>query len=43
LQNRQLIYTAITRARDLAVCFGSKEALSAAIARTIERCSGMSA
>jgi exodeoxyribonuclease V alpha subunit len=41
LQNRQLIYTAITRAKELAVCFASRDALSGAIARTLERCSGM--
>ena len=43
LQNRQLVYTAITRARQLAVCYGSATVLSAAIARGLERCSGLRA
>jgi exodeoxyribonuclease V alpha subunit len=42
LQNRQLVYTAITRARQVAVCYGSPSVLSAAISRGLERCSGLS-
>jgi exodeoxyribonuclease V alpha subunit len=41
LQNRQLIYTAITRARNAAFCYGELSVFSAAVARTLERCSGL--
>ncbi len=41
LQNRQLVYTAITRAKQAAACFGAPTVLSAAIARALERCSGL--
>ena len=41
LLNKRMIYTAITRAQQLAVICGDKEVLSAAIGRRVERYSGM--
>ncbi|HYG73679.1 MAG TPA: exodeoxyribonuclease V subunit alpha [Planctomycetota bacterium] len=41
LLNRQMIYTAITRAKELAVICGRPEVLGSAISRTLERTSGL--
>ena len=37
LQNRQLVYTALTRAKHLAVCYGTAETLKSAITRSLDR------
>jgi exodeoxyribonuclease V alpha subunit len=41
LLNRQLLYTAITRARHLAVICGTKAVLRAALSRSLDRASGL--
>lgn len=41
LLTKEVIYTGITRARDLAILVGSKEALRASIRRKMERTSGL--
>jgi exodeoxyribonuclease V alpha subunit len=41
LLNRQIVYTGITRAKKRAVIVGSREALFAAIARKLDRDTGI--
>jgi len=42
LLNRQMIYTAVTRARTLALICGTQSVLKHALGRGVERCSGLS-
>lgn len=42
LLTRQIVYTGLTRARTLALLYGSRETFAAAVGRTIRRASGLS-